>query len=235
MESMSLKGKIALVTGSSRGIGRAIAERFTQEGAQVITTYHQTPVAGAVPLDASDRASVTKVLADIVARYGRLDILVNNAGFLEQKPFETITDEEWDHTLAVNLKSIFITTQEAAPLLRKSKGSIINLSSVGGQTGGIKAPHYAAAKAGVISFTRSTAKLLAPEVRVNAIAPGFIRTDIYKDIVSRTPESEIIAPIPLKRVGEPEEVAAAAVFLASSEAGYITGHVLNVNGGVFLG
>lgn len=250
METMSLKGKVALVTGSSRGIGKAIVRRFAREGAKVVVTCFTDAECAAgvceeiikeggegmvLSIDVTDRASVRKVLDAIVKRWGGLDILVNNVGFLSQKPFDTITDEEWDHTLAANLKSTFICTQEASKLLRERRGSIINLSSVGGQTGGIKAPHYAAAKAGVISFTRSSAKLLAPEVRVNAIAPGFIRTDMYKDIISRTPEAEIISQIPLGRAGEPDDVARAAVFLASDEARYITGHVLNVNGGVFLG
>lgn len=247
-----LAQKTALVTGSSRGIGQSIALRFAQEGAKVVVTYNtQEAMALRVcdeleqlgaetfctHLDVTIRSSVQQVLAKIMERWGRLDILVNNAGYLEQKPFATITDEDWDYTLAVNLKGCFICTQEAMKIFQLQRsGCIINITSVGGQIGGDKAPHYAAAKAGVISLTKSTARLLAPRgVRVNAIAPGFIRTEMYADVISRTPESQINVGILLGRVGEPEEVAAAALFLASDEARYITGHVLNVNGGSYLG
>ena len=247
-----LSGKTALVTGASRGIGRAIALRFGREGAMVAVTYNsqQTKAlevcgqleqmgveALCMQLDVTVRAKVRQVVATIGERWGRLDILVNNAGHLEQKPFLAITDAEWDYTLGVNLKGCFVCTQEAMGVLgAQQSGCIINLASVGGQMGGDKAPHYAAAKAGVISLTKSTARLLAPlGVRVNAIAPGFIRTDMYADIASRTAESEITAGILLGHVGEPDDVAAAAVFLASEDARYVTGHVLNVNGGLYLG
>lgn len=247
-----LAGKTSLVTGSSRGIGRAIALRFGQEGARVAVTYNkehskalevcdQLGRIGAetlcVQMDVTVRSNVRQVLAMISERWGRLDILVNNAGYLEQKPFDAITDGEWDHMLGVNLKGCFLCTQEAMDLFEaRQSGCIINVASVGGQMGGDKAPHYAAAKAGVISLTKSTARLLAPiGVRVNAVAPGFIRTDMFQDIASRTVESEIAAGILLGHVGEPEDVAAAAVFLASDDARYVTGHVLNVNGGLYLG
>ena len=251
-QTRRLENKTVVVTGSSRGIGKAIALEFARQGAKLVVTYNREAAqaemvaqqilsdggeAFTAQLDVCNRGSVRVVFAATHERYGHIDVLVNNAGFLEQKPFATITDEDWDYTMAVNLKGVFICIQEAMPFLERQRyGCIINISSVGGQMGGDKATHYAAAKAGVISLTKSTARLFAPMgVRVNAIAPGFIRTDMYFDIVSRTDESQINAGILLGRVGEPEEVAAAASFLASDEACYITGHVLNVNGGSYLG
>lgn len=247
-----LRDKVAVITGSSRGIGEAIALAYAREGARVAITYHRgedrarrlaekilhsEAAVLLYPVDVSRRETVQALFAQVHQHWGSLDILVNNAGFLQQKPFREITDEDWDYTLAVNLKSVFICTQEAVPFFeRQRSGCVVNLSSVGGQMGGPKAPHYAAAKAGVLCFTKSCARLLAPlGVRVNAISPGFIRTDMYEDILSRSSEEEIRSGILLDRVGEPEEVAAAAVYLASEEARYITGQVLNVNGGSFLG
>ncbi len=251
-QTRRLENKVAIVIGSSRGIGRAIALEFAGQGAKLVITYNRKTAqakaavqkilssggeAFAAQLEVCDRNSVRAMFAAVHERFARIDVLVNNAGSLEQKPFTTITDEDWDYTLAVNLKGVFICTQEVVPVFkRQQSGCIINISSLGGQMGGPNAPHYAAAKAGVISLTKSTARLLAPMgVRVNAIAPGFIRTDMYFDIISRTAESQINAGILLGRVGEPEEVAAAALFLASDEARYITGHILNVNGGSYLG
>jgi len=253
METMKrLEGKVAVVTGSSRGIGQAIAVEFAKHGAELAVTYlkqaelakdvvDQIIASGgnafATKLEVFNRNSVREVLTATWERFGRIDILVNNAGFLQQKDFTAISDGDLDYTLAVNLKGAFICIQEIVPFFQQQQsGCIINISSVGGQMGGPKAPHYAAAKAGVISLTKSAARLLAPiGVRVNAIAPGFIKTDMYSDITTRTDESQIYEDILLGRVGEPEEVASTALFLASDEASYITGHVLNVNGGSYLG
>jgi 3-oxoacyl-[acyl-carrier protein] reductase len=250
-QTRRLENKVAIVTGSSRGIGRAIALEFARQGARLVITYNhraneaETVVqqiisaegqAFAVQLEICDRSSVRSMFSAAYEHFERIDVLINNAGFLEQKPFMTITDGEWDHTLSINLKGVFICTQEAIPFFERQKsGCVINISSVGGQMGGPKAPHYAAAKAGVISLTKSLARILAPiGVRVNAIAPGFIRTDMYLDIVSRENEFEIESDILLGRAGEPEDVAQAALFLASDASQYITGHVLNVNGGFYL-
>lgn len=247
-----LAGKVALVTGGSRGIGRAVAIAFAREGARVALTYkdrekdaaqvvqlleQQGIVALALKLEAGSRNNMQHILSEVTSRWGKLDILVNNAGYLQQKPYDEITDDDWNYTIDVNLKSVFLSSQLAAPIFKRQKsGNIINVTSVGGQTGGTQAPHYAAAKAAVISLTKSFARLLSPfHVQVNAISPGYIRTDMYRDIRTRVSEETIYSQIPLGRIGEPEEVAAAALYLASPESSYVTGHVLNVNGGLFLG
>jgi NAD(P)-dependent dehydrogenase (short-subunit alcohol dehydrogenase family) len=240
-----LAGKVALVTGSARGIGAAIARAFVAEGAAVTVTWHTSEAraraladeldrALCVPLDVTDRASVRAAVGATLERFGRLDVLVNNAGWLRQEPFLEIGDESWERTLDTNLKGVFLCTQECASVLAE-RGAIVNVSSVGGQLGGAKAPHYSAAKAAVLSLTRSTARLFAPRLRVNAIAPGFVRTDMYEDIVSRTSEEQILAVIPAARIGEPQDVAAAAVYLASDESAFVTGQVLSVNGGQWMG
>lgn len=247
-----LAGRVALVTGSSRGIGRGIAERFAREGARVTVTWHRNEDAAetlveeilkqggraiACQLDVARRDSVRRVVARTIGALGGLDVVVNNAGLLEQKPFETISDADWDETFDTNLKSAFVFAQEVrSHFLARGAGQLINIASIGGQTGGTKAPHYAAAKAALISLTRSLAKLYAPHgVRVNAISPGYIETDMYADITTRESEQAILDTIPLGRIGRPADVAGAAVYLASDDADYVTGHVLNVNGGFYLG
>ena len=256
MESLPCKkmfdGKTAIITGSARGIGREIAIAFARQGANVVINYiHSKDSAyktadtigleGKEPLviraDVTKRNEVKKLFDNTFSHFGSIDILVNNAGLLEQKPFQEISDYDWDKTLEINLKSTFLCIQEIVPYFKKmNTGCIINIASVGGQTGGDKAPHYAAAKSGVISLTKSFARLLSPiGVRVNAVSPGFIRTDMYYDIISRTPVDDINSSILLGRVGEAAEVAEAVLFLSSDSASYVTGHVLNVNGGLYLG
>lgn len=250
-----LEGKSVIVTGASRGIGAAIAQAMSAEGARVALTYRTNSAAAEdvasqcsgetmlLSLDVTDRASVELAMNAVVTQWGRLDVLVNNAGYLKQQPFQTIDDEDWSQTVDTNLKGVFLTSQIAAKQFETQStesttnaGAIINITSVGGQMGGTKAPHYAAAKAGVISMTKSAARLLASlGVRVNAVAPGFIKTDMYEQVVANSSEVEILAGIPLGYVGMPEDVADAVIFLASNKARYITGHVLNVNGGAYLG
>jgi len=248
----SFQGKTAVITGSSRGIGKETAVLFARQGANVVINYIKNKDAAeqtaktiiksggqaiTIQADVSDRTAVKKMFEKAHDHFGKIDILVNNAGYLEQKPYQKITDQDWAVTLDTNLKSAFICIQEVEKYFLKGKtGSIINITSIGGQTGGDKAPHYAAAKAGLISLTKSFARLLSPSgIRVNAVAPGFIETDIYLDIISRTPLEEINRQILLGRAGAPQEVAEAVLFLASDAASYITGHVLNVNGGLYLG
>ncbi len=240
------EGQVALITGSSRGIGAEIARSLAAEGARVCVTFRENEEralavarecgeALCLPLDVTDRASVREAVALVRERFERLDILVNNAGWLVQEPFLDITDESWDRTIDTNLKGTFLCSQEAARVfLDQGEGCIVNVASVGGQIGGPKAPHYSASKAAVLAFTKSTARVLAPHVRVNAVAPGFIRTDMYEDIVSRTSEAAILAGIPRARVGETADVARAVLYLASDEASFVTGEVLNVNGGQYM-
>ncbi len=251
-DSQSFQGKTAVITGSSRGIGKETAVLFARRGANVVINYlnnkelaeqvlatikESDGEAVTLQADVSKRNEVKTLYEKAYARFGSIDILVNNAGYLEQKPFRTITDEDWDLAIDINLKGAFICIQEVEKyFLERKTGSVINITSVGGQIGGDKAPHYAAAKAGLISLTKSFARLLSPVgIRVNAVAPGFIKTDMYFDIITRIPPEEINRQILLGRAGEPSELAEAVLFLASDAASYITGHVLNVNGGLFLG
>jgi NAD(P)-dependent dehydrogenase (short-subunit alcohol dehydrogenase family) len=181
---------------------------------------------------------VRQLISTVTEKFGRIDVLVNNAGILQQKPFNTITDEDWDTMLATNLKSVFLCSQEIMPvMLRQGGGSIINISSSGGQLGGMLAVHYAASKAGVIALTRSLARVGAPDgIRVNCVAPGLIETEMTtKEIASPEGLQKIEQQILLRRPGRVEEVAAAVAFLVSDKAAYITGHTLNVNGGLYMG
>lgn len=250
--SGDLQDRVAIVTGASRGIGAAIARAMVAAGARVMLTYNQgqsevedvmaqcpPEQVEAISMDVSLREDVNRAFDAACEKWGDLDIVVNNAGYLKQTLFEEIDDDEWHKTVDINLQGVFLCTQAAERIFKSQEvegRAIINITSVGGQMGGVKAPHYAASKAGVISMTKSTAKLFAPMgVRVNAIAPGFIKTDMYEHIIANTDIDEILASIPLGRVGLPEDVANAAVFLASDKSSFITGHVLNVNGGQYLG
>ncbi len=244
-----LEGKAALVTGGSRGIGAAIARAFAREGARVAITYRThaeeaqrlaAELTGlALPLDLGARSGqdVRAAVRDAIAHFGQLDLLVNNAGWLQQKDFFEITDEDFAQAIDVNLKGPFVATQEAGRHMRARRtGCILNVASIGAQIGGPKAPHYAAAKAALITFTKSAARLLAPSgVRVNAIAPGFVRTEMIAGVLARDGEANIAREIPLGRIGEPGDVAGAAVYLASDESAFVTGQVLSVNGGQWMG
>jgi 3-oxoacyl-[acyl-carrier protein] reductase len=245
-----LTGRVALVTGGSRGIGQAIAVALADAGADIALSYLQREdLAGevvtliertgrraiAIQADVSRRADVRRLVATARDALGHLDILVNNAGLLQQKPFHEITDEDFDAIVAVNLRGTFACVQEAAGALReRGDGRIINLASSGGQLGGPLAVHYSASKAGVISLTRSFARVLAPEIAVNCISPGLIETEMSTRELASPEGKAKLAQIPSRRPGTPEEIGQAAVFLASSTS-YVTGHTLNVNGGLYLG
>ena len=250
-KNLKLLNKVVLVTGSSRGIGKSIAIEFARCGAKVCVTYNdQKKKAENVckeinklggqsfpfHLDVTNKKNIEATLSEILKKYGKLDILINNAGFLEQKNFFNITEDDWDFVLAINLKSIFLCTQIFSKyFISQNSGSIINISSVGGQIGGDKSVHYATSKAGVISLTKSIARILSPfGIRVNCIAPGFIKTDMYDYMIKKQSEEKIISNILLGRPGLPSEVAKTAIFLGSDDSSYITGHTINVNGGLFF-
>jgi acetoacetyl-CoA reductase/3-oxoacyl-[acyl-carrier protein] reductase len=245
--------KTAIITGGGRGIGRAITLALAQKKFKVVVTYvtgrdccEQTAIdvgelgceALVVQADVTKRESVRQLISTATEKFGRIDVLVNNAGILQQKPFDTISDEDWDTMLATNLKSVFLCSQETMPVMvRQGGGSIINISSSGGQLGGMLAVHYAVSKAGVISLTRSLARVGAPDaIRVNCVAPGLIETEMsQKEIRSEVGQKKINREIPLRRAGLASEVAGAVAFLASEEAAYITGQSINVNGGLYMG
>lgn len=241
---------VALVTGGSRGIGRAAALALAAAGWDVALSWKdredaaQSVVAAirdmgreslALPLDLGKRDSARGAVKVVDRELGRLDLLVNNAGMLVQKPWLTITDGEWDQMFAVNVRGVFQMCQESFPALKQSSGSIVNISSIGGQTGGALAMHYSATKAALISMTRSLARVGAPNVRVNAIAPGLIDTEMTAAERAGEGAAAKLQSILAGRVGTPEEVAAVVVFLASPAASYITGQIIGVNGGAYFG
>ena len=188
-------------------------------------------------IDIASRASVTRAVAASAKHFGRgFDIVVNNAALVQEKPFETITDADWDRMLAVNLRGAFIVAQETLPgMLARKWGRIINITSIGGQWGGMRQVHYAAAKAGLINLTHSLAKLYSGGgITANAIAPGLVATDmIAKELKSRAGKRKA-AQIPVGRIATPDEIAAGVVYLVSDAAGTVTGHTLNINGGLLM-
>jgi len=248
MTRRSETAKIALVTGAGSGIGRASALALLAAGYRVACGYNRNradaqtieksrPGAFAVKIDIASRASVKRAIAVSIRHFGRgFDIVVNNAALVQEKPFETITDADWDRMLAVNLRGAFIVAQECLPaMLARKWGRIINITSIGGQWGGMRQVHYAAAKAGLINFTHSLARLYSGAgITANAIAPGLVATDmIRKELNSRAGKSKA-AQIPVGRIAEPEEIAAGVVYLVSEAAGYVTGQTLNINGGMLM-
>ena len=244
----SLTGRVALVTGASRGIGAAIARMLAARGAIVVAaargenaapTVEAIRAAGGIadvqPLDVTDAAAVTAAIGAIVERHGRLDILVNNAGITRDQLMLRMKRDDWDAVLATNLTAAFASAQAALkPMIKQRGGRIINITSVVGQSGNAGQANYAASKAGLIGFTKALAQEVASRnITVNAVAPGLIDTDMTKAI-SEGAQDDWAAKIPLKRLGSPDDVASAVAFLASDEASYITGHVLAVNGGMYM-
>ena len=239
-----LADKVVLVTGASRGIGRAIAVALARAGADVAVNYRSREQAAretcgeiqnlgrrsvAVAADVSVAADVTRLVTTTETELGPVGILVNNAGVTRPQPIDGITEKDWDEILAVNLKSMFLVTQAVLPKMRVARwGRIINLSSVAAQLGGVVGPHYAASKAGVLGLTHSYAHLLAKEgITVNAIAPALVETEMITSNPKATPDL-----IPVGRFGSVEETADVAVMLARN--GYVTGQTCNVNGGWYM-
>ena len=238
-----LKNAVVLITGGTRGIGRAVAQRFKEVGAKVYITgtsqektlkvAEELGVSG-FKMDVSNREEVKKRVAEIVEVEGRIDVLVNNAGITKDSLFIRMKDEDWDRVVEVNLNGVYNVSRAVVPVMvKKRKGVIINISSVVGFTGNVGQVNYSATKSALIGFTKSLAKELGGRgVRVNCVAPGYITTDMTKKIPEKI-KSELIKSIPLRREGEPKEVADACLFLASDMASYITGTTLHVNGGLF--
>ena len=241
-----LEGKTALVTGATRGIGRAIAVRFAQDGANVAFTYRQINnnaeelikeieslgvKCKGYASDASDFAATDNVVKEILADFGRIDILVNNAGITKDGLILRMSEEQWDAVITTNLKSAFNFTRAVVPVMAKQRaGSIINMSSVVGVNGNAGQCNYSASKAGLIGLTKSIAKEMGPRgIRANCIAPGFIVTDMTSSI-SEEMRAEWAKTIPLRRAGNPEDVANVALFLASDMSAYVSGQVINCCG-----
>ena len=247
---MLLDGKCALVTGASRGIGRAVALKLAAEGAKVALNFAGNEAAAnevrqsiesaggqaiLVRADVADETAVQERVQKTADAFGRIDILVNNAGITRDGLLARMKEEDWDAVLSTNLKGVFLTTKAVAKLMMKQRaGRIVNMASVVGVSGNAGQANYSAAKAGVIGFTKTIARELASRgVTANAVAPGFIATDMTSVLSDKAKEAALTG-IPLGRMGTPEDVAAAVLFLVSDQSSYITGQVLHVDGGMVM-
>nr|WP_300005130.1 3-oxoacyl-[acyl-carrier-protein] reductase [Tissierella sp.] len=247
---MSLKGKTALVTGASRGIGREIALKLAEEGADIAFFYSSNEEKAqetvkeleakgvrvmALKLDVSKSEQVNEAVKTVEEEFKAIDILVNNAGITRDNLLIRMSEEDWEDVMDINLKGAFLTTKAVARKMMKTRyGKIINISSIVGVKGNIGQGNYSASKAGLIGFTKSMAQELASRgIRVNAIAPGFIETDMT-DVLKDELKTEMLKNIPLGHLGKPEDIANLVVFLASSKGDYITGQVINIDGGMVM-
>lgn len=247
-----MKDKIALVTGASRGIGKSIALALAKSGIKVAVGYHynrelaeqtvqlilsEFGAAVAVKIQVEERESVKNALSTITQAFGPVNILINNAAIAQEKAFDLITDEDWDAMLAVNLQGPFICAQEVLPfMVSQAWGRIVNITSIGGQIGGLRQVHYATSKAGLIGLTRSLSRVYSANgITTNAIAPGLVETDMTAAELSSKEGAQKVQGIPIGRVAQMDEITAAVLFLISDGASYITGQTVNVNGGMYYG
>lgn len=245
----NLKGKIALITGGSRGIGKSIAKRLASEGATVVINYTQNETAaentkkeieesgGTVitsKFDVANFDTVHEEVDKIIEKLGGLHILINNAGITKDTLLMRMKEEDWDNVISINLKGIFNCTKAVTRnMFKQREGRIVNLTSVVGEMGNAGQTNYAASKAGIIGFTKACAREMATRgITVNAVSPGFIKTDITDELPEDI-RKDYISRIPLNRFGTPEDIAGAVAFLVSEDAGYITGEVFRVNGGIY--
>lgn len=248
---MFFNGEIVIITGGAQGIGKAIADSFVKEGAipiildintekgeKLIFEYrHENYIASFIKCDVSNISDIEKAIHEISDKYGTVDVLVNNAGIVHSTPIENITEEEWDKIININLKSVFFMSQKVIPFMKNNNsGKIVNISSLAGRMGGIaNGLGYTATKSAIIGLTYGFARRLAKyNINVNAIAPGTTETDIL-NAFTKSKIQELKNSVPLKRLGKPEDIADAVIFLASSMSDFVTGAVIDINGGMFTG
>jgi 3-oxoacyl-[acyl-carrier protein] reductase len=248
---MSDSGRVVIITGGSRGIGRAIAFRFAEEKPKLVLLHYdpddsaaketlerlvERGVQGEVHrIDVSSRGDVDRLFKEVLARFGRVDVLVNNAGITKDGLLMRMSEDEWDLVLRVNLKGVFNCSQAVIrSMIKERSGRIVNISSVAGQMGNAGQTNYAASKAGIMGFTKSLAREVGSRgITVNAVAPGYINTEMTSSLPDKLKEA-FVQQIPLARVGEPEDVAEAVHWLCSEGARYVTGQVIHVNGGLYM-
>lgn len=237
-----MKDKVVVVTGGSRGIGKCIINKFIEEGSKIVISISTSDIEDSynlknIQLDVRNGKEIHRVISNIKQEFGRIDVLVNNAGIIDDGLIQNIDDHSWNDVIDVNLKGVFNFTKEIAPIMiEQGKGSIVNISSIVGLYGNIGQTNYAASKSGLIGMSYSWAKEFTRKganVRTNVVAPGYIQTDMLNDVPEKVLDS-IRRRTPLKRLGKPEEVANAVLFLASDESSFINGHVLEVTGGLRL-